>query len=555
MKQFCFFLLIFSLQNGMMAQLNPFEITASNDSVPCTGGCISLVNSTILTNNSNNYLVQTIPYTPYDYIIGTNILVNTDDIWSPSIPIGFDFCFYGNTYQECVIGANGLISFDVAQYAGLYCQWPINAQIPINANSAPTNSIMCPWHDLDPSIGGSTQYKMYGTAPFRAFVISWSQIPLFAIGCNNLLCTQQIVLYETSNMIETYIENKPLCASWNGGAAIHGIQNIDGTQAAWVAGRNFPAQWSATNDAWRFVPPLSPAPITNWYQNGILIATADSIQLCPTENTLYSMDISFISCLGDTFFLQDSIEIAAASPSFQVNSSFNNVTCFGGTNGVISFMAQGNPVTYTWTPNVSTNAMAVNLSAGNYIVSINDTGTCNYTQAFTITEPPQNTIYSISINPAHINTFDGAVTVDGIGPAPFTYSWHTTPPVYGNTCTSLDTGFIAVTMTDGNGCTVTDSFYVFATTVGVDISAENMMLKVYPNPAQDLLYIDLPQSMEKTEINIYSILGEKVLSEVMENHTNPISLSLPHLPKGIYSLQVRQKGNNYGTKLIISDEK
>lgn len=550
MKQFFFFLLILMLQNSMMAQSNIFGISASNDSVPCTGGCISLASSSILTNNSNDYLVQSIPYTPYDYTMGTNILVNVDDIWSPSIPIGFDFCFYGNTYNKCVIGANGLISFDVGS-AGAFCQWAINAPIPSNAII--TNAIMCPLHDLDPSIGGSTQYKMYGTAPFRAFVISWSQIPLFS--CNNLLSTQQIVLYETSNIIETYIENKPLCPNWNGGTAIHGIQNIDGTKAAWVNGRNFPTQWTATNDAWRFVPPLSPAPITNWYQDGNLIATADSIQVCPTENTLYSMDMSFISCLGDTFFIEDSIAIAAASPSFQVSSSFSNVTCFGGTNGIISFITQGNPVTYTWTPNVSTNAMAVNLSAGNYTVSINDTSTCNYTQSFTITEPPQNNIYATTIAPAHINTFDGAVSVDGIGVAPFTYTWHTTPPIFGNTCTGLDTGFIAVTMTDGNGCMVTDSFYIFATTVGVDVSAENAMLKVYPNPAQDLLYIDLPQSMEKTEIHIYSVLGEKVFSELMENPTNPIVIALPDLPNGIYRLQIQQKGNRYGTKLIISKEK
>ena len=36
-------------------------------------------------------------------------LINVDDIHSEIIPIGFDFDFYGNTYNECVISANGLL--------------------------------------------------------------------------------------------------------------------------------------------------------------------------------------------------------------------------------------------------------------------------------------------------------------------------------------------------------------------------------------------------------------------------------------------------------------
>src|SRR5262249_35483810 len=41
--------------------------------------------------------------------------------------------------------------------------------------------------------------------------------------------------------------------TWNGGAAIHGVQ-VDGTTAYVIPGRNYPTQWSATNDAYRFTP-------------------------------------------------------------------------------------------------------------------------------------------------------------------------------------------------------------------------------------------------------------------------------------------------------------
>jgi hypothetical protein len=59
---------------------------------------------------------------------------------------------------------------------------------------------------------------------------------------------------KTTNIIEVYIQDKPICPSWNAGAAIEGIQNSTGTQAVVVPGRNFPVMWTATNDAWRFTP-------------------------------------------------------------------------------------------------------------------------------------------------------------------------------------------------------------------------------------------------------------------------------------------------------------
>ena len=64
-----------------------------------------------------------------------------------------------------------------------------------------------------------------------------------------------------------------MCAAWNGGAAIHGLQNANGTIAHVVtdptlaAPRNFPLQWTCTNDAWEFVPdPTNP---NNYIMNQI----------------------------------------------------------------------------------------------------------------------------------------------------------------------------------------------------------------------------------------------------------------------------------------------
>src|SRR5690606_18069727 len=40
--------------------------------------------------------------------------LNTDDKFTGTIDIGFDFVFFGNTYSTCTVSDNGFLSFNVA---------------------------------------------------------------------------------------------------------------------------------------------------------------------------------------------------------------------------------------------------------------------------------------------------------------------------------------------------------------------------------------------------------------------------------------------------------
>src|SRR5262245_18359191 len=60
---------------------------------------------------SQCYNVSSIPYVPASFSSGTHVFLG-DDNYSQVIPIGFNFCFYGETYSKLVIGANAVISFD-----------------------------------------------------------------------------------------------------------------------------------------------------------------------------------------------------------------------------------------------------------------------------------------------------------------------------------------------------------------------------------------------------------------------------------------------------------
>ena len=180
----------------------------------------------------------------------------SDDMHDVLLDIGFTFNFYGTAYTQLVISGNGYITFDTTQ-ANQYSTWVIGTPIP-NPGQMPENAIMAPWQDINVGTGGAIYYGMTGIAPNRKFIVTWCEVPMFS--CSSDLHTSQVVLYEGSDKIEMYIQEKPLCAGWNSGAAVQGLVDATSTNFDIVidpvlsADRNYPLQWTATNEGWEFLP-------------------------------------------------------------------------------------------------------------------------------------------------------------------------------------------------------------------------------------------------------------------------------------------------------------
>jgi hypothetical protein len=216
---------------------------------------------------AQSYTVTSIPYNPpAAYDTGTAVLVNIDDTWSSAITLPFTFNFFGIPYTQLIIGSNEIISFDITSNAGNNCPWNLTSGIPIPTSTFPLNSIMGPYQDIDPTLTGHIYWQVTGASPNRMFVVSFDSIPYYGdinsdyyylmgttVCPNPLYATCQIVLYETTNIIDIYIQSKDDCPGWNNGLAIEGIQDSTGVNAAIVTGRNN-SVWTATNDAWRFAP-------------------------------------------------------------------------------------------------------------------------------------------------------------------------------------------------------------------------------------------------------------------------------------------------------------
>jgi len=327
MKQVIFLLFSFTvLPFKIWAQPGCPSVYAGPDvNLECVGSCTNLVADPFKTGESSSYIVSSIPYNPpVAFNQGTPAFIGTDDIWGDVIPLPFNFCFFGNTYNQLVIGANGLISFNLA-YANGPCPWSYSASIP--SFLLPLNSISGAYHDIDPSVCGNIYYGVFGSAPCRMFVVSFDQVCHYS--CNDLQTTQQIVLYETTNAIEVYIQNKPTCTDWNSGNAVIGIQNATGTVGYTPPGRNT-GPWSASNEGWRFTPDGAPNYTLTWFEvgNPTPLATTDTLQICPTDTTAYVAQVIYTNCDGAQVIVTDTVVVnVSGGISFQPTS--NSPLCEG----------------------------------------------------------------------------------------------------------------------------------------------------------------------------------------------------------------------------------
>jgi len=146
----------------------------------------------------------------------------------------------------------------------------------------------------------------------------------------------------------------------------------------------------------------------------------------------------------------------APSANMTVTSASTDLPCFGDGSGTASITVSGNtgPVTYTWTPNVSSTNSATGLAAGTYIVDASDPNGCSTSSTITITEPPQLTNTVGGFNVTCFGACDGQVVVipnGGTGIYSFNWSSGCTQPSCNNVCA----GVYNVTVTDQNGCTST----------------------------------------------------------------------------------------------------
>ena len=73
-----------------------------------------------------------------------------------------------------------------------------------------------------------------------------------------------------------------------------------------------------------------------------------------------------------------------------------------------------------------------------------------------------------------------------------------------------------------------------------NVKATEWSVKTYPNPVSDILNITCNGLKKNTELEIFNMLGTKVLSETLIAQNTNHQISLVNLPSGVYIYRLQQ---------------
>ncbi|WP_435579779.1 M36 family metallopeptidase [Gilvibacter sp.] len=232
-------------QNITVTDGNPVLVCQDATITLDGAGNATLVNADVIANltPATGYTIdQTGTFAPLDISTGSTSVSLGDDQGTAAIALGFTFSFMGVDYTNVYITSNGYLAFDTNDLTDFS-----NDALP--STTLPDNMIAAVWDDYLPDGSETIRYKLEGTAPNRVFVVDYIDMPHWVSGGGGALNTFQVQLYEGSSRIEVHSTS----ITSDGGTRTQGIENVGGTEAYVVDGRNATA-WTATNDYVAFVP-------------------------------------------------------------------------------------------------------------------------------------------------------------------------------------------------------------------------------------------------------------------------------------------------------------
>lgn len=208
-----------------------------------------------------------------------------------------------------------------------------------------------------------------------------------------------------------------------------------------------------------------------------------------------------------------------------------HVLCFGESTGVASAIgSSGNePYSYTWsTTPAQSNAVATNLSAGQYTVTISDSYGCSTAASVNVQQSPQLTMQFTAINESCFQYCNGQLTagVSG-GIPPYQYSWSNGASTQ-SSIQQLCPGNYSVTVSDSANCQInasqsiiTETFIdaAFTHTPDIGIAPASMTFISVSTGAHNYFWTfgDGNSANTSTAVNLYSNPGSYYVTLVVNS--------------------------------------
>jgi len=494
-NNFCLvFYFIFAFFNKSNAQT--IFISPGNDTAICRDELLTLtanfppfVNVNLEQGIDLGYDVSSIPFAPADSL-GTPVNL-LDDQESIGLPIGFNFNFFGTNYSQFRISPNGWIGFipPLASYFNM------NLEI-IDANQCsdlyPNTGIFGVLYDFNPMNNGNIiRYQTIGNEPNRKLIVSFNSIPFFSAVCG-ANATFQIHLFETSNMVEVHIANKPLCNQWANSIRT-GICAPIPTPCPGVVASCSVYGYSGndiafSDTAWRYAPRI-----------------ADSTEVASMSSLKWTLNGSTSGITNPSnYSIPVSIPFGSSPVARYVLTVEYLLPC------VIKF-------TYKDT-------VVISLKPFDATFNVTSPICVNDSVLFTFNGSPSPT------SSGFFNwNFDGGVATPGtgIGPHIVTYS---------------EAGFKNVSLSiSSNLC----ALGTYTTTFQVDTCATSNLVKnnspfkftIFPNPSNGNFNINIDQ-LGNYQLKIYNSVGQLIKQASIGSGNSTINLKTQNISSGLYILEI-----------------
>ncbi|GEP51792.1 hypothetical protein FNO01nite_24640 [Flavobacterium noncentrifugens] len=494
-------------------------------------------------------------------------------------------------YRRVLIGSNGCLTFNttgVGTTSEGFCEFGTLETIVLPNPNFPSqsypilNTIFGVYQDHDfrsrnPLISGINYYSIDTgryAAPNRVFIINFNQLPTYPASESGEvgLQTSQIVLHESTNIIEVNVKRRVPFMNWQGGRGLIGIQDASGINATVPHERNLGA-WSAENESYRFMPNgISLPTVCTWSANGNYVGTNSPLNTCPdTATTYYTAQVSYAMTNGSIqnvsqsyvleigqFLVSEPQDIAICSTeaaSYTVDLTSNEAVLIG----------INNPQDYLFSYWTSLQSASTGFGAGRILMPT----------AYVFNGTPQTIYLRIedalgtgcqSIKPFQISVIQAAPTPVGSSLQYFSNGqtlndlavtgnnivWYDAL-IGGNVLpgtTLLQNGVTYYAeSTNANGCQGKMFAERLAVTVQSLLTAQNFedtFLKVYPNPVTNILTVSYPEKLES--IQIYNAVGQVVLQKNVSK--TEVQTDLSQLTAGVYFVKI-SAGNKVKTIKIL----
>ncbi len=203
--------------------------------------------------------------------------------------------------------------------------------------------------------------------------------------------------------------------------------------------------------------------------------------------------------------------------------------------GSVTLNAGGSASTYSWSTGATTSSISVSPTMTT-TSTVTATGSCETSSA--VTTVSQGTAPTVTAASSATTTCSGSpVTLTASGTGGSSYSWNTGATTASITVSPTVSTVYTVTATNSCG-TATSSIsqnVVVCTGLNEWLNAE---LRLYPNPASDLVYISLSPHLLSgtTHIEITDALGKLALKELLNKDVSTVKLD--GLEHGIYFFRI-----------------